>query len=299
MRRWLVNQGCRQPSGSQRLAALHWGGEETEAARNKGRASVDLNLNNRVAIVTGGSRGLGRAICLGLAAEGAPVAISYLRAPEAGLDLGDEAAELAEVIRAEHGVRALPVGGDVAQEADIERLFAETERELGPVEILVNNAGVWPTALVRDMSEAEFLRVLQINLVGAFLACRTAVRRWQTAGRAGRIVNITSQAAFHGATSGHAHYAASKAGLVSFSLSLAREVASSGIAVNLVAPGMMRTEMAREALTAREQQYLERIPLGRVADASEVADVVVFLASERARYMTGATVDVTGGMLMR
>ena len=260
---------------------------------------MDLNLRNRVAIVTGGSRGLGRAICQGLAAEGAQVAISYLRDAVAGLDLGDEAAELAEAIRVEHGVRALPVGGDVAQEADIERLFAETERELGPVEILVNNAGVWPTVLVRDMSQADFLRVLQINLVGAFLACRAAVRRWQAAGCAGRIVNITSQAAFHGATTGHAHYAASKAGLVSFSISLAREVASSGIAVNLVAPGMMRTEMAREALTAREQQYLERIPLGRVADASEVADVVVFLASERARYMTGATVDVTGGMLMR
>lgn len=260
---------------------------------------MDLNLKNRVAIVTGGSRGLGRAICLGLAAEGAKVAISYLSDPDAGIDLADEATELAKVIRAGHGVKALPVGGDVSKEADIERLFDATERELGPVDVLVNNAGVWPTAFVRDMSEAEFTRVLQINLVGAFLTCRSAVRRWQAAKRPGRIVNITSQAAFHGATSGHAHYAASKAGLVSFSLSLAREVAPSGIHVNLVAPGMMRTEMARDALTANEQRYLERIPLGRVADAAEVADVVVFLASDRAKYMTGATVDVTGGMLMR
>jgi len=264
-----------------------------------GRSTVDLNLKNRVAIVTGGSRGLGRAICLGLAAEGTKVAISYLSDPDAGIDLADEATELAKVIRAGHGVKALPVGGDVSKEADIERLFDATERELGPVDVLVNNAGVWPTAFVRDMSEAEFTRVLQINLVGAFLTCRSAVRRWQAAKRPGRIVNITSQAAFHGATSGHAHYAASKAGLVSFSLSLAREVAPSGIHVNLVAPGMMRTEMARDALTANEQRYLERIPLGRVADAAEVADVVVFLASDRAKYMTGATVDVTGGMLMR
>ncbi len=260
---------------------------------------MDLNLKNRVAIVTGGSRGLGRAICLGLAAEGVKVAISYLANPEANIDLGDEAAELAKVIRAGHGVKALPVGGDVAKEADIERLFAAAERELGPVDILVNNAGVWPTGFVRDMSEAEFSRVLQINLVGAFLTCREAVRRWLAAKRPGRIVNITSQAAFNGATSGHAHYAASKAGLVSFSISLAREVAPHGIHVNLVAPGMMRTEMARDALAANEQRYMERIPLGRVAEASEVADVVVFLSSDRAKYMTGATVDVTGGMLMR
>jgi 3-oxoacyl-[acyl-carrier protein] reductase len=234
-----------------------------------------------------------------LAAEGANVAISYLCDTDAKIDLGDEAAELAKVIRAGHGGKALPVGGDVSREADIERLFATTERELGPADILVNNAGIWPTAFVRDMSEAEFMRVLQINLVGSFLTCREAVRRWLAAKRPGKIVNITSQAAFHGATTGHAHYAASKAGLVSFSISLAREVAPHGINVNLVAPGMMWTEMARDALAKNEQKYLERIPLGRVAEASEVADVVVFLASDRAKYMTGATVDVTGGMLMR
>jgi 3-oxoacyl-[acyl-carrier protein] reductase len=260
---------------------------------------VDLNLKNKVAIVTGGSRGLGRAICLGLAAEGAKVAIGYLCDTEAGIDLGPEAAELAKVIRAGHGVEALPVGGDVAREADVAQLFAATQQRLGPVDILVNNAGIWPTAFVPEMTEAEFSRVLQVNLVGSFLTCREAVRRWLAAKRPGRIVNITSQAAFHGATSGHSHYAASKAGLVSFSISLAREVAPHGIHVNLVAPGMMRTDMAREALDKDEQRYLDRIPVRRIADPSEVADVVVFLASDRARYMTGATVDVTGGMLMR
>jgi 3-oxoacyl-[acyl-carrier protein] reductase len=252
-----------------------------------------------VAVVTGGSRGLGRTICLGLAAEGVKVAINYLRDPQAGIDLRDEAEELAKVVRAGHGVKALPVPADVSKAEDIEHLFAVTERELGPVDILINNAGVWPTAFVKDMTEAQFNRVLQINLVGPFLTCREAVRRWLAAKRPGRIVNVTSQAAFHGATSGHAHYAASKAGLVSFSISLAREVARQGIYVNLVAPGMMRTEMAREALDKDEQRYLDRIPLGRVADPAEVADVIVFLASDRARYMTGATVDVTGGMLMR
>ena len=126
-----------------------------------------------------------------------------------------------------------------------------------------------------------------------------AVRRWLDTGRTGAIVNIASQAAFHGSTSGHADYAASKAGLVTFTVSLAREVAPQGIRVNAVAAGMMATDMARDALAENEARYLERIPLGRIADPAEVARVAVFLASERASYMTGATVDVTGGMLMR
>ena len=257
---------------------------------------MDLHLKNKVAIVTGGSRGLGRAVCLALAAEGAKVAVNYYRNPEAGIDLGDEAAELVKVIRAGHGVDALAVPADVGSSAEVDQMFAVFEQQLGPVDILVNNAGLWPTAFVRDMSEAEFNQVLQINLVGPFLTCRAAVRRWLDAERGGRIVNITSQAAFHGATSGHAHYAASKAGLVSFSISLAREVAPQGIHVNLVAPGMMQTEMARDALESDKQRYIDRIPLRRIADPSEVADVVAFLASDRAKYMTGATVDVTGGI---
>jgi 3-oxoacyl-[acyl-carrier protein] reductase len=260
---------------------------------------VDLKLKDKVAIVTGGSRGLGRAICLALAAEGVKVSISYLRDLEFGIDLGEEAKELVKILRAGHGMAAAAVGGNIAQATDVERLFVETEQELGPVDIVINNAGIWPTAFVKDMTEDEFHRVLNVNLIGPFLTCRAAVRRWLATGQRGKIVNITSQAAFHGATSGHAHYAASKAGLVSFSISLAREVAPQGINVNLVAPGMMRTEMAREALQKDEKRYLERIPLGRVAEASEVADVVVFLSSDRAGYMTGTTADVTGGMLMR
>jgi len=152
---------------------------------------------------------------------------------------------------------------------------------------------------VKDISEEEWNRTQQTNLTGSFMTCREAVRGWLDAGRGGRIVNVTSQAAFHGSTSGHAHYAASKAGLVALTVSLAREVAAHGIHVNAIAPGMMRTEMALEALRQSEEQYLKRIPLRRIADPQEVADVVTFLASEKASYMTGATVDVTGGMLMR
>lgn len=260
---------------------------------------MDLRLEDKVAIVTGGSRGLGRAICLGLAEEGAKVAINYYRDVDEQIDFADEANELTEEIRVSCGVDALPVPGDMARFDDIRKLFEVTEASLGPIDVLVNNAGVWPAALVKDITEQQWNATQQINLTGPFLSCREAVRRWLATGRPGRIVNVSSQAAFHGSTSGHADYAASKAGLVSFSISLAREVAPNGIYVNCVAPGMMATEMARDALEKDQQRYIDRIPLRRIADPAEVARVVTFVASEAASYMTGATVDVTGGMLMR
>jgi len=260
---------------------------------------MDLNLKDKVALVTGGSRGLGRAICLGLAAEGARLAINYYHDPAKGIDLAEEASDLAKVIRAAYGVDVLTLPADVTKSAEVERMFRAAAAALGELDILVNNAGIWPTAYVKDMSEEQWNQTLAVNLTGPFLTCREAVRRWLSSGRRGAIVNITSQAAFHGSTSGHADYAASKAGLVTFTISLAREVASHGIRVNAVAPGMMSTEMARDALQKDLQRYLDRIPMRRVADPAEVANVVVFLASDRASYMTGATVDVTGGMLMR
>ncbi len=253
---------------------------------------MDLNLDNKVALVTGGSRGLGRAICLALAAEGTKIAINGFHNP-------DRAVELAEKIKTEYSVEAVPVIGNIGEEADIVEIFQATEQAFGRIDILVNNAAVWPTGLVKDITEDEWNRTQQINLTGSFMTCREAVRRWLDTNTPGRIVNITSQAAFRGSTTGHSHYAASKAGLVALTVSLAREVAPHGIAVNAVAPGMMRTEMAREALDRNEQKYLQRIPMRRIADPAEVAAVVTFLASERASYMTGATVDATGGMLMR
>lgn len=260
---------------------------------------MDLELRGKVALVTGGSRGLGRAISLGLAAEGARVAIHYFRDRARGIDLVDEATALAKEIGQRFAGDALPVPGDVGRPADIEQLFRLVRTAFGELDILVNNAGIWPTSSVAEMSLDEWNQTLAVNLTAPFLTCQEVVRRWLEAGRGGRIVNVTSQAAFNGATSGHAHYAAAKAGLVAFSISLAREVARQGIHVNLVAPGMMSTEMARDALETNLERYLERIPLRRVADPAEVADTVVYLCSPRAGYMTGATVDVTGGMLMR
>ncbi len=253
---------------------------------------MDLSLKDRVAIVTGGARGLGQAISLGLAAEGAKVAVNYRRDPL-------RANELASLMRTTYGVDVLPVHGDVSRFDDVQQMFRLTEDALGEVDILVNNAGIWPTAYVKDMTEEEWNAALAVNLTGPFLTSREAVRRWLASGRKGTIVNVASQAAFFGSTSGHAHYAASKAGLVNFGISLAREMAPHGIRINAVAPGMVATDMARDALDKDLPAYLQRIPLGRVAEPAEVANVVVFLASDRASYMTGATVDVTGGMLMR
>jgi 3-oxoacyl-[acyl-carrier protein] reductase len=260
---------------------------------------MDLHLRDKVALVTGGSRGLGRAIALGLAAEGAKVAVHYYRNPEKGIDLAAEAAAVVEAAVAAHGAPAVAVGGDVARPDDVIAMFRRAQSALGPIDVLVNNAGIWPTSFVKDMTLEEWNATLDVNLTGTFVACREAVRGWLAAGRGGRIVNIVSQAAFRGATTGHAHYAASKSGVVALTVSLAREVAAQGIQVNAVAPGMVSTDMAREALEKGLSDYLQRIPLGRVADPAEVADVVVFLCSERAGYITGATVDVSGGMLMR
>ena len=251
---------------------------------------MDLNLQNRVALVTGGSRGLGRAICLALAEEGAKVAVNFVRT---------DPADLVKLLVAKRGTQAVGARGDMSQPEAVREVFDQTERELGPVDVLINNASIWPKALVHEMSVEQWNSTLAVNLTAPFLTCGEAVRRWLAAGRQGRIVNVTSQAAYHGATTGHADYAAAKAGLANLTISLAREVARHGIAVNSVAPGFMATDMIAEAWEKNRAKYLERIPLGRIADPAEVAATVAFLASERASYMTGTTLHVNGGMEMR
>jgi 3-oxoacyl-[acyl-carrier protein] reductase len=253
---------------------------------------MDLQLREKVALVTGGSRGLGRAISLALAAEGARVAINYQNSRE-------QAEAIAAEIRSHHRVEAIAVPGNIASESDVLAIFMAVEQSLGPLDILVNNAAVCPTRQVVDTAEDEWTDTLQVNLTGTFLTCREMVRRLKASGRGGRIVNVSSAAAFLGSTTGHAPYDASKGGMISFTISLAREVASLGIAVNAVAPGMMSTDMTSETLSVNLEKYLARIPLRRIGTPEEVAGVVVFLASGAASYMTGATVDVSGGLLMR
>lgn len=253
---------------------------------------MDLRLKDKVALVTGGGHGLGRSIAEHLAAEGSHVAVNYRRR-------ADEAQALATRLADRHGVKAVAVQADVSREGEVGSMFDCIERELGLVEVLVNNAAVCPTCPAKDLNLVQWNETIQINLTGTFLTCREMIRRLDGAGRPGRIVNVSSQAAFRGSTTGHAPYDASKGAVVSLTVSLAREAAAAGIAVNAVAPGMMRTEMTAATLDANEAKYRSRIPLGRIADTAEIARVVVFLASDAASYITGATVDVSGGMLMR
>jgi 3-oxoacyl-[acyl-carrier protein] reductase len=253
---------------------------------------MDLNLKGKAALVTGGGGGLGAAISRTFAAEGADVAVNYIVDEDKVLDFVKE-------ITAVYGVRCIALKGDISVPADMSSNVAGVIEKLGRIDILVNNAGVWPVAYVETMSDEEWDRTIRINLNGPFYLSKRVVNHLIERKAKGKIINIVSQAAFHGSTSGHAHYAASKGGLVTFTVSLAREVAKYGINVCAVAPGMMRTPMNRDTLREREEDYLERIPLGRIAEPSEVANVVAFLASDKADYITGATIDVSGGMLMR
>jgi 3-oxoacyl-[acyl-carrier protein] reductase len=252
---------------------------------------MELNLNDKVVLVTGAGRGLGRAIALGFAAEGAHVAINYSRSAEA-------AEELARQIVDEHGVKAIAVGADVAVEADVERMFDEVTAALGPVDVLVNNAAVWSMAFVKDLTVEQWERTFAVNATAPFLTSRRLVRDCLDAGRTASIINVATPAAFRGAKSGCADYAASKAAVVNFTITLARELAAHGIRVNAVAPGMLYTDMTREALDDNMQQYIDRTPMRRIGDPAEIADAIVFLASERASYTTGTTMDVSGGMMI-
>ena len=260
---------------------------------------MDLNLTDKVALVTGACSGLGKAIALALAAEGAKVAVNYFRNADKGIDLVDDAEAVVRLIAETCGTEAMAVGGDVAREDDIHEMLRIVAERLGPLGVLVNNAAALGSGPITGYSEEQWNYIFQVNVTGAFLLCREFVRRLLAEGRTGRIVNIASLAAFLGSTSGHLPYDCSKGALVSMTRALAREVAPKGIHVNAVAPGMIRTEMVAKRLAADEDKYLARIPIHRIATPEEVANVVVFLASDAASYMTGTTLDVTGGMMMR
>ena len=260
---------------------------------------MDLQLTDKVALVTGGSRGLGEAICMGLAAEGAKVAVNYYRSEAQGIDFLEEANGVVENIAKTHGTEAIAVPADVSVEADIPAMFDAVEAQLGTVEVLVNNAAIAPTCRIAEMSLDLWETTLKINLTGTFLAAREYIRRAVPAGVQGNVVNVASQAAFKASLSGKASYDSSKGGVVTFTIALAREVAERGINVNAVAPGLIYTKMLAEKIDANREKFLERIPVRRIATPEEIANVIVFLSSKAASYMTGSTVDVTGGMLMR
>ncbi|MCP4398142.1 MAG: 3-oxoacyl-ACP reductase FabG [bacterium] len=253
---------------------------------------MELHLQDKVALVTGASHGLGKSICFGLAAEGAKVVVNYRRSSE-------RAEAVVKEIQETYGVGAMAVYADMGQEDEIVKMFEQVEERFSQIDILVNNAAVCPQSWVKDTPTDNWDFVLQVNLTGPFIACREMVKRVIDAERPGRIVNVSSVAAFHGSTSGQAAYDASKGGMNSFTVSLAREVAPHGITVNALAPGLMVTEMTEKKYMAAKEKYLSRIPLGRFGETDEIADAVVFLCSDRARYITGTTMNVSGGILMR
>jgi 3-oxoacyl-[acyl-carrier protein] reductase len=253
---------------------------------------LELKLKGKVVLVTGGSHGLGTAICQSLAAEGAIVGVNYRQSRE-------KAEAVVNQLKGAYHVEAIPVPGDMAQEEDIVAMFDILEKEYSKIDILVNNAAFCPNGPITGYTKDEWEYTFQVNVTGIFVACRELVKRLMAAKRQGRIVNIVSQAAFRGSTSGHLPYDSSKGAIVSLTIALAREVAKHGIGVNAVAPGMVRTEMVAEIWRKNTEKYLTRIPLQRIAEPEEIANVVTFLASEASSYMTGATVDVSGGMMMR
>ncbi|WP_022853796.1 3-oxoacyl-[acyl-carrier-protein] reductase [Thermodesulfatator atlanticus] len=247
-----------------------------------------MKLENRIALVTGASRGIGRAIALALAKEGADVIVNYASSAEAAKEVVSEIKAL--------GRKAIALKFDVASFDEVQNAVKEAEENFGPIDILVNNAGITRDTLLMRMKEEDWDKVLGVNLKGAF-NCSKAVIQGMMKRRFGRIINISSVIAFSG-NPGQTNYAAAKAGLIGFTKSLAREVATRGITVNAVAPGYIETDMTAKIPEKIKQAILAQIPMGRVGKAEEVAPAVVFLASEEASYITGAVIHVNGGLYM-
>ncbi len=247
-----------------------------------------MRLKNKVAIVTGGGRGIGLAIALAFAREGAHVAIC------------DVNASLLDTARAEIealGGRGLALRADVADKAQVSRMVGDVLRELGTIDILVNNAGIYEVLPIEEITEEQWERTLAVNLKGVFL-CSQAVMGHMKRQRSGRIVNMASVAGKTGGQLAGAHYSASKAGVMCFTKSLAREVAPYGITVNAVAPGRIDTPMIRIASDEENEALRAATPLGRLGKPEDVARAVVFLASDEASFITGEILDVNGGLLM-
>lgn len=243
---------------------------------------------NRIALVTGGSRGIGKAACLMLAAQGASVAVHYR----------SQAAAANEVVAAiqQQGGQAIAVQADLAETDVPAQLMDQVVQRLGTVDILINNAGEMTHAPVAEMSDELWERTLTVNLTAAFRLTRACIPAMTERGW-GRIINVASQVVYTGSVN-HAHYAAAKAGLIGFTYSLAKELGTAGIMVNAVCPGRILTDMITEHLPKRQAEWLAQTPLKRFGEPEEVASAIAFLASDGASYITGAALNVNGGLVM-
>lgn len=246
-----------------------------------------MDLSNKVAIVTGSSRGIGQAIAMKLAEVGADVAVNDI--PAAAEPLESVAAEIKAL-----GRKSLAVTGDVSSSEDVTRLVDTVVKDLGRIDILVNNAGVARDQLVMRMSDEEWDTVLNIDLKSAFL-CTRAVLRHMLRQRWGRIISLASVVGLIG-NAGQANYASAKAGVIAFTRSVAKEVGSRGITANAVAPGYIDTQMTQKLGEKYSEELLKRVPLGYPGTPRDVAEAVAFLASEEARYITGQVLNIDGGM---
>ncbi len=248
-----------------------------------------IALEGKVALVTGGSRGIGEAIAVSLAAAGASVAVSYATQRE-------KAEDVVRRIEAKGG-RAIALQADVVQENAVREIVAQTESQLGPLDVVVANAGIWKKAVLPEMTLDEWDETLDTNLKGVFLTTKHAARV-MIARRSGRLVLISSTSGQRGEAF-YSHYSASKGGIISLTKSLALELAPHGILVNCVAPGWVVTDMTTETFSSPERAAVEAtIPLRRPGTPDEIAGAVVFLASELATYITGEILNVNGGSVL-
>ena len=245
-------------------------------------------LQGQIALVTGGSRGIGRAICEALAKEGADIYVNYTR--------GQEAAEETVKICQSYGVNAFAIGFDVSSSEAVKKAFDEIKEKSEKIDILVNNAGVAVDGIFIRMKEEEIDQVLKINLYGSIF-CAQAAAKMMMRKQSGKIINISSVVGQMG-NAGQASYVSSKAGVIGLTKSLARELASRNITVNAVAPGFIETDMTRDLSEEVRKEHLKFIPLEKYGKPEDVASLVVFLASNEASYITGQIIAVNGGMYM-
>ncbi len=243
---------------------------------------------NQVALITGGTRGIGKEIAITLAKEGYNIALNYRSENE-------ELSKLKQEIEA-NNVKCLTVKGDISSFEDCEQFVKQTIQEFGKIDILVNNAGITKDTLLIRMKKEDFEQVINVNLVGTFNVTKNVIPYMMKA-HSGRIINISSVVGICG-NAGQTNYAASKAGIIGFTKSLAKEVASRNILVNAIAPGFIQTNMTDVLKEEIKQEIAKNIPMQRMGDAKDVANVVKFLASRDSSYITGQVIHVDGGMLM-